>query len=308
MTPSITQYCTRTPGGLTSNVRDDISDIAAFYDHGLEDEDARLEQHQLEYDLTWRYLTRYLPPAGAILEIGAGTGRYTLALCRRGYAVTAVDLSAALLERCQHRLEAEGLDRQAQLVVADARDLQAVPATAFDAVLLMGPLYHLIFEEDRRSALLQAVDRLRSGGVLFSTHLSRLGILGDLLRRTPGWIERGAEVRSLLERGRRPDDQPKGGFRGYLARVSEIRPLHEALGIQTIVLAGVEPAISADDESYNQLQGSRRELWLDVLMEVSADETTVGASRHLLYVGRKNEGDVGATRKRDLQHPKPGHE
>jgi S-adenosylmethionine-dependent methyltransferase len=270
-------------------VRDDISDIASAYDRSVEEEDSRLVLHQLEYDLTWRYLARYLPTAGSILEIGAGTGRYTLALCRRGYAVTAVDLSTALLERCHLRLEAEGLHRQVQLVVADARDLHAVSNTAFDAVLLMGPLYHLVFEEDRQQAIRQATDRLRSGGLLFSTHLSRLGVLGDLLRRMPEWIERGEEVRSLLDHGRRPDDQPRSGFRGYFARVSEIRPLHEALGFQTIVLAGVEPAISADDENYNRLQAPQRELWLDLLEEVSSDETTVGASRHLLYVGRKGE-------------------
>jgi S-adenosylmethionine-dependent methyltransferase len=268
-------------------VRDDISDIAASYDRSVEDEDARLERHQLEYDLTWRYLTRYLPPVCSILEIGAGTGRYTLALCRRGYSVTAVDLSAVLLERCQQRLAAERLQGQVQFVVADARDLHAVPTTAFDAVLLMGPLYHLVFEEDRRQAVRQAADRLRSGGLLLSTHLSRLGILGDLMRRTPEWIERGEEVRSLLDSGRRPDDLPRGGFRGYFARVSEIRPLYEAIGIHTVALAGVDPAISADDESYNTLESPRRDRWLDLLFEVSADETTVGASRHLLYIGRK---------------------
>ena len=269
----------------------------------MEDEDARLVLHQLEYDLTWRYMTRYLPPAGSILEIGAGTGRYTLALCRRGYAVMAVDLSAALLERCKLRLEASGLHKQVQFVVADARDLQAVPATTFDAVLLMGPLYHLVFEEDRRQAVRQAADRLRSGGLLFSTHLSRLGVLADLIRRTPEWIERGEEVHSLLGRGRRPDDQPRGGFRGYFARVSEIRPLHEALGIQTIVLAGVEPTISADDESYNKLQAPLRELLLDLLLEVGTDETTVGASRHLLYIGRK--GNVGGSSPSVIVAPPP---
>ena len=273
---------------------DDISDIAALYNRGVEDEDSRLSRHQLEYDLTWRYMTRHLPPAGSILEIGAGTGRYTLALCRRGYSVTAVDLSAALLERCQQRLAIERLHGQVQFVVADARDLHAVPSMAFDAVLLMGPLYHLVFEEDRREVVRQAATRLRSGGLLFSAHISRLGVLGDFMRRMPEWIERGQEVRSFLDRGRRPDDLPRGGFRGYFALVPEIRPLHEALGIQTLVLAGVEPAISADDESYNQLQSPQRELWLDLLLEVSADETTVGASRHLLYVGRKDDGEATA--------------
>jgi hypothetical protein len=165
-----------------------------------------------------------------------------------------------------------------------------VPGTPFDAVLLMGPLYHLIFEEDRRQAIRQAAARLRSGGLLFSAFLSRLGLLGDLMKRMPEWIERPDEVRSILERGRRPDNQPKGGFRGYFARVSEIAPLHEALGIEAVTLAGVEPAISADDESYNKLQPPQRDLWLDLLFEVSSDETTVGASRHLLYIGRKSKG------------------
>ncbi len=273
---------------------DDISDIAAFYDRGVEEEDSRLERHRLEYDLTWRYMTRYLPPSGSILEIGAATGRYTPALCRLGYSVTAVDLSAALLERCQRRLAAEGLRGQARLVVADARDLHAVPGTTFDAVLLMGPLYHLVDEEDRRRALREATDRLCGGGMLFSAFLSRLGVLGDLMRRAPGWIERADEVHSLLAIGRRPDDAPTGGFRGYFARVSEVRELHETLGIQTVVLAGVEPAISADDESYNELQAPHRELWLDLLFEVSSDETTVAASRHLLYVGRKGDGEANA--------------
>ena len=269
---------------------DDISDIASFYDRGVAEEDVRLERHQLEHDLTWRFLTRYLRPAGSILEIGAATGRYTLALCKGGYSVTAVDISAALLERCQQRLAAEQLQGRVQFVVADARDLHAVPSTSFDAVLLMGPLYHLVHEADRVLAVRQATERLRSGGLLFSTFLSRLGILGDLMRRMPEWIERREEVRWLLERGRRSDDQPKGGFRGYFARVSEIRPLHEALGIETVTLAGVEPAISTDDESYNALQGTQRDLWLDLLFEVSSDETTLGASRHLLYVGRKSDG------------------
>lgn len=268
-------------------MKDTISDIAASYDLSVEDEDSRLVLHQLEYDLTWRYLARYLPPSGSILEIGAATGRYTLELCKRGYSVTAVDLSAALLRRCEQRLEAEGLREHVQLVVADARNLQAVVGSAFDAVLLMGPLYHLIFEEDRKLAVRQAADRLRHGGPLFSAHLSRSGVFGDLMKRVPEWIERDEEVRFLLDHGRRPDDQPRGGFRGYFARVSEIRPLHEALGIQTIVLAGIEPAISADDESYNRLPPSQRDRWLNLLEEASTDETTIGASRHLLYVGRK---------------------
>jgi len=266
---------------------DDIRDIAAYYDHESEREHNRLERHQLELDLTWRYLDRYLPVQGSILEIGAATGRYTLELAKRGYRLTAVDLSAVQLEKCRQRLTDEGLEKQVQLVVSDARLLAEVPEREFDAVLLMGPLYHLVIEDDRRAALKQAYSRLRKGGVLFSAFISRFGILGDLIKNIPDWIEKQEEVRALLEQGRDPADLPHGGFRGYFAKISEIAPLHEMMDFETIVLAGTEPAISADDESYNSLKGKQRQLWLDLLFMVSAEKSILAASRHLLYIGKK---------------------
>jgi hypothetical protein len=101
----------------------------------------------------------------------------------------------------------------------------------------------------------------------------------------PACIEDQAEVCSLMENGGRPDGYPRGGFRGYFAKISEIAPLHESLGIETITLAGVEPA--ADDESYNRLQGRQRQLWLDLLFQISTEPSIIAASRHLLYVGKK---------------------
>lgn len=269
-------------------MRDDLDDIADYYNSNLERELSRLERHQLEHDLTWRYLNEYLPSRGSILEIGAGPGRYTLELAKRCYAITAVDMSAALLDGCRKRIADEGLEDRVQFVVADARDLGAVTERGFDAILLMGPLYHLVEEADRKTSLRQAFNRLEAGGVIFSSFISRLGVLGDLLRDFPEWIEDQIEVHSLLERGRRPDGYPRGGFRGYFAQVSEIAPLHEAIGFETLTVAGVEPAISADDESYNRLQGVQRQLWLDLFYEISTDSSVIGASRHLLYIGRKN--------------------
>jgi len=266
---------------------DDVDDIAAHYSSDPQREDLRLEEHQLEHDLTWRYLNQYLPTKGSILEIGAATGRYSLPLVRRGYAVTAVDLSAALIEQSKKRFAESDIEAHVRFVVADARDLSEVVDNEFDAVLMMGPLYHLIAEADRKLALKQAFDRLRDGGIIFSSLLSRFGILGDLIKNIPSWIEDQQEVRWLLERGRRPDDYPRGGFRGYFANVSEIAPLHETVGFQTLAIAGVEPAISADDESFNTLQGKQRHLWLDLLHEISKEQSIVGASRHLLYVGKK---------------------
>jgi len=266
---------------------DDVSDIVAYYNNDPELERGRLERHQLEYELTWRYLNQHLPSQGSVLEIGAATGRYTLELAKRGYRITAVDMSAALIEQNRKRIANKGLERQVRFVLADARDLSEVTEKGFDAVLLMGPLYHLVVESDRKLALQAAFDRVREGGILFSSFISRFGILSDLIKDKPDWIEDQAEVRSILERGKRADDSRKGGFRGYFAQLSEIAPLHEAIGFETLTVAGIEPVISADDESYNKLQGKQRQLWLDLFYEVSTEQSIMAASRHLLYIGQK---------------------
>ena len=270
-------------------MKDDIQDIAAYYNNDPLREHTRLERHQLEYDLTWRFLAQYLPAQGTILEIGAATGNYTLELAKRGYVVTAVDMSVGLLEENKKQIMKAGLEKQVSFVLADARDLYKLTKRDFDVVLLMGPLYHLVLETDRQQALKEAYEHLKPGGILFSAFISRFGIMGDLVKNLPEWIEDKEEVRSILEQGKDPHHHPGEGFRGYFARTSEISRLHEEMGFETIVLAGVEPAIGADDESYNKLDGKQRQLWLDLFYLISTEESILGASRHLLYIGRKKD-------------------
>jgi SAM-dependent methyltransferase len=269
------------------HVIDDTSDIRTLYDQGPEVEQNRLQRHQLELELTRRLLRRYLPKEGRILEVGAGVCAYTVGLLREGYRVTAVDFAAGVLRLARKAIEEAGLSDSVELIEADARDLSAVDGTDYDAVLLMGPLYHLVVEEDRRLALRQARERLRTGGVIFTAHISRYGIMGDLMRNIPHWVENRGEVESILARGRDPDDHPRGGFRGYYAPVEEIGPFHDSEGFEQVCLAAVEPFIGGYDESYNELEGERRALWLDLSERLCTQPSTVGASRHLLYVGTK---------------------
>jgi S-adenosylmethionine-dependent methyltransferase len=265
---------------------DDISDIRAYYSTQVEKEEIRLERHQLERDITLRYLKDYLPPTGKILELGAATGAYTLWMAQRGYTVVAVDLTPSLLQRCQERLVEAGVESLVDCRLADARELTEVPEMDFDAVLLMGPLYHLVLLEDRQRAIQQAYRRMKPGGMLFSSFISRYGLFGDLMNNVPEWIVEQKDVRSILTRGY-DDDHPRGGFRGYFSTASEITPLHESVGFTTVIMAGSEPCISSNDESYNRLEGEYRQLWLDVLYEISREPSMVASSRHLLYIGRK---------------------
>ena len=268
-------------------MKDDISDIKAMYERNPQREEERLLRHQLEHELTWRYFDRYLPAQGHILEIGAASGRYTLDLARRGYRVTALDLSGTLTALGRKKAEEAGLAGQVHHLVGDARDLCLLEGERYDAALVMGPLYHVFVESERRTVLRQVFDLLRPGSVLFTAFISRLGIWGDVMGRQPGLIRDQAVIGGLLENGQDPPDHIVGEFRGYFATVEEIAPLHESAGFETLVVAGVEPAVGADDGLYNRLQGRERTLWLDHLYAISAKPSIAGASRHLLYIGRK---------------------
>ena len=265
---------------------DDISDIQAYYDGRVEQENARLERHQQERDITWLYLDKFLPPRGRILEIGAATGAYTIPLAKKGYHVTAVDLSSKLLEACKKRVVEEGLGKKVTCHIADARNLTDVPGRDYDAVLMMGPFYHLVQEEDRQKALREAFIRLKTGGVIFSAFTSRYGIWGTIMTRLSFLIDRQEDLRSVMKKGK-DVLVPEGGFRGYFATVKEVKPLHEKAGFKTLALAGVEPANTVADEAYSVLEGERRKLWLDLLFTISTEPSIIGASDHLLYIGVK---------------------
>ena len=269
---------------------DDISDIRKFYDTNAELEIGRLERHQLERDITQRYLDKYLPASGKILDIGAAAGIYTIPLAKKGYSVTAIDLSPKLVEQCSKRVKDEGLEEKVSCYIADARDLTDVPGDDFDAALVLGPLYHLVVEEDRRQVVRQVWQRLKQNGLIFSAFVSRYGIWGNILRRLPHFIEKGPEVQLVLSKGR-DTELPiwKESFRGYFATAEEIVPFHEEMGFQTQVLAGVEPVGTGADEVYHSLDIKRRKLWLELLFSISTEKSIIGASEHILYVGTKKE-------------------
>ena len=150
----------------------------------------------------------------------------------------------------------------------------------------MGPLYHLVLEEDRKTAVKEAYAKMKNGGIIFSSFISRYGIWSDIMRKMPHYNEFQDAVKSILKKGQTPDlPMWRSTFRAYFTTVSEIIPLHEQEGFKTLTIAGVEPG--GTDESYKNLPDEQRKLWLDLLFTISTEQSIIGASNHLLYVGQK---------------------
>lgn len=141
--------------------------LTAFYADG--DEDSRLLSRAgtVEFTTTMHFIEKYLHPGARIIEIGAGTGRYSHALAQMGYAVDAVELMDSNIEIFKkHTQPGEAVT----VTQGNALDLSAFAGERYDITLLLGPMYHLYTEEDKLQALREAIRVTKRGGVIFAAY------------------------------------------------------------------------------------------------------------------------------------------
>lgn len=150
--------------------------LVDFYNHY--DEDCRLTSRHgtVEFLTTMRYIEKYLKSGDHILEIGAGTGRYSHTLARQGYTVNAIELVEHNIEVFQkNTLSNENIS----VIQGNALDLSVFPDNQFDITLLLGPLYHLYNKADKQQAIQEALRVTKQGGIIFVAYVISDGCLLD---------------------------------------------------------------------------------------------------------------------------------
>ena len=164
-----------------------IETVRRHYDENPQLEWERLENHPFEFALTTWMMEKYIQPDDRILDIGGGPGRYSIHFARQGCEVTLVDLSQGNVALAIENAQKAGVSIQAH--AANCLELASLGLGQFDHVFLMGPLYHLLCEEDRIRAVELALAHLRPGGLFYASFiLAFSGIIFDL--RNAGLIER----------------------------------------------------------------------------------------------------------------------
>lgn len=262
-----------------------MSRVESFYDEHAEYEWERLERHRMEFAMNLRMLEEYLPkPPVRVLDVGGGPGRYAIHLALAGYEVTLLDLSANNLALAR-RKAAEAGATLAGFVHGNALDLGAFAPASFDAVLVMGPMYHLVTHSDRLQALREAHRILKPGGVAAVAFINRYAWIRS---HQADWTVRNLHrVRHELATGLR--FSAEGGFPdAWSAHPAEVRPLLEEAGFSFVEMLASEGLRSDIDGPVNDLQGEDWEAWIDLNYRIGKDPTVHGASIHLLAVARKD--------------------
>ncbi len=270
--------------------------ISSYYLRKNEDERLLSGRGELEFLRTKQIIQQRLPAETelAIADIGGGTGPYSFWLAELGYEVSLFDLVPHHIEQAYARNE-KASHRLAHMEVADARKLDLEP-NGFDAILLLGPMYHLTEQPDRIEVLRKVGDSLSDGGVAFVAYISRFASMCDgFIRRLfedPEYVD---IVRSDLATGvHEPDASNSRYFTdAYFHHPDEIEQELTAAGLKIedhVAVEGVGWLWQNFDELWADPE--QRAIMLEMIERTDRDRSLLGAGAHNIVVVRKSAKDV----------------
>lgn len=256
--------------------------LAAFY-ADYDEEGRLLTRHgHVEFMTTMHYIHRYLTPGMRILEIGAGTGRYSHALAREGYAVDAVELVESNIVRF-NALTQPG--ENITIRQGNACDLSPFPDGAYDVTLLLGPMYHLFTEEEKLAALGEAIRVTKRGGVIFVAYC-----MADASVLAYGFIR--GKIGDLMERSMvdpvtfKAFSNPWDVFE--LHRTEDIAGLRSHFDVEPLHLLATDGYANHMRDVLAGMPEAHYQIYLQYHLATCERTDMLGYSHHTLDVFRKN--------------------
>ncbi len=259
-----------------------MTDLEEYY-NSYDEEGRLLSRHgQVEYLTTMRYISESLSGmlCPNILEVGAGTGRYSVSLAKQGYPVTAVELIPHNLERLKAKLDGT---EPLTAIQGNALQLSVLPDAAFDLTLMLGPMYHLYKHEDKLQALSEAVRVTKPGGyILVAYCMNEATVIQYVFGKNHLQDVIG---RGLLTSNWHCVSEPKEIFE--LIRTEEIAALDAVFPVERIKLVATDGAANYMRECIDAMDDKTFSLWMDYHFTICERQDLIGASHHTLDVLRK---------------------
>lgn len=260
--------------------------VRDFYNQDPYYEWARLDRHPSEFLVTKHQLLRYIQPGDSVLDLGGGPGRYALWLAELGCQVTLMDLSEVHVDFALAKAESQGLALEAmQGDILDAPKL--LNGRQFDHVLVMGPLYHLLQENERGAAMTNALLLTKPGGRVFASFLLLFSGIIFYMTRAPWWINETVEspfLDALLQ------DESYGGAaftQAFFIRQGDILPFMQRFGLEDQHIFGQESILAAFEGKWLEQSPNVRQAWLDLAIALCERPEYLSYSEHVMVHGRK---------------------
>lgn len=263
-----------------------MTELEEYYNKFNEEKRLNSRHGQVEFRVSMKYIREYLQECEnkgrarsdiKLLDIGAGTGRYSVAIAEEGYDVTAVEL-------VKHNLGLlKAKNSSVKAMQGNALRLKRLADEQFDVTLLFGPMYHLFSEEDRVKALSEAKRVTKKGGVILAAYvMNEYGVL------TYAFKER--HVLECVEQKRFTQDfhtisEPKDLY-NYV-RLEDIDALNQKAGLSRIKLLSPDGPANYMRPFLNQLSDEEFEVFVQYQMATCERPELVGAGAHTVDILRR---------------------
>lgn len=212
-----------------------------------------------------------------ILDIGAGTGRYSVALAEEGFDVTAVELVKYNLGILKQK------NSSVKAMQGNALNLKKLADNTFDVTLLFGPMYHLFGSDDKQKALLEAKRVTKPGGIILVAYC-----MNEYSVITYAFKERHAL--ECMEQGRFSDTFQTLSMPEHLydyMRIEDINALNKASGLARIKIISPDGAANYIRPFLNQLSDEEFELFIQYHISTCERMDLIGAGAHTLDILKK---------------------
>ena len=254
-------------------------ELEKYYNKFCEDKRLTRKHGQVEYITSMKYIHEYLKgnENAKILDVGAGTGRYSVQLANEGYDVTAVEL-------VKHNLGV--LKSKGSTVKAyqgTALDLSRFSENTFDMTLVFGPMYHLYTIEDKIKALQEDKRVTKVGGVILVAYcMNEYSIL------TYGFKEN--HIKESIAKGKVSKDfhvisEPEDLY-DYV-RIEDIDKVNESAGVKRIKLISADGPANYMRPILNSMDEETYKLFIEYHLSTCERADLLGASAHTLDILRK---------------------
>ena len=248
--------------------------LIKYYNKFNEDKRLNTKHGMIEFKTAIHYIDKYIKENDKLLDVGAGTGKYSIYYSTKGYDVTAVEL-------VKHNLKViEKNNKDIKCILGNAIDLSKLPDNTYDITLLFGPMYHLISYEDKLKALLEAKRVTKKNGYIFISYC-----MNEYAVITHGFIDNN--IISELDNKRVNKDYkitPKEDDLYSFVRLEDINKLLNDSGLKRELILSQDGPTEYIKKVINKMDDKTLDIFFDYHLKTCERPELLGSGRHVLDI------------------------